>query len=213
MFDWINNHFNTLNRLLLETTVRDPQGKLIHLDDGFKRYIRYITTAQLSNNKLIFIGNGGSAAIASHLANDYNTTHQYHALALNDAAALTCLSNDYGYEQVFAKQLEIHARLGDILIAISSSGESANILNAVIAAKKAHCTVITFSGFNANNSLSQLGDLNFYVSSKEYGFVEVAHLALGHALLDCITQHQSKQTYNQFNFDTATMECIHEESL
>jgi D-sedoheptulose 7-phosphate isomerase len=99
---------------------------------------------------------------------------------------VTCLSNDLGYDQVFAKQIEMYVRHGDILVAISSSGRSANIINAVHAARTARCGIITFSGFNQHNPLRSLGDINFYVDSDRYGFVEIAHLTLCHAILDFI---------------------------
>ena len=85
---------------------------------------------------------------------------------------------------MFAKQLEMHARQGDLLVAISSSGSSENILRAVGTARERGCAVITLSGFSPNNPLRQMGDLNLYVPSGEYGFVEVTHLSLCHAMLD-----------------------------
>ena len=106
------------------------------------------------------------------------------ALAFNDGAALTCLGNDLGYEQVFARQIELHAHKGDLLVAISSSGASSNILNAVKSAQKCACKVFTMSGFSGDNALRSMGDINLYVPSTEYGFVEIAHLCLGHAMLD-----------------------------
>ena len=133
---------------------------------------------------MIFIGNGCSAAIASHMAIDYTKNGGIRAMAMNDGSALTCLSNDLGYENVFAKQLEMHARQGDLLVAISSSGSSENILPAVGTARERGCAVITLSGFSPNNPLRQMGDLNLYVPSGEYGFVEVTHLSLCHAMLD-----------------------------
>ena len=132
----------------------------------------------------MFIGNGGSASIASHQAIDYLKNGGIRALALNDSAALTCLSNDCGYAEVFAKQIEKHGRSGDMLVAISSSGQSDNILHAVEAARARRMTVVTFSGFNPDNPLRSLGDVNFYVDSDQYGFVELAHLTLIHAILD-----------------------------
>ena len=93
--------------------------------------------AHNAGNKIIFIGNGGSAGIASHLAIDFSKNGGLRALAFNDPSALTCLGNDLGYENVFAKQLEFHARPGDLLIAISSSGTSPNILSAVKEARDA----------------------------------------------------------------------------
>ena len=109
-----------------------------------------------------------------------------------NSAALTCLANDFGYEHVFAKQVEYHGRAGDILIAISSSGKSANILNAVKAARGVGMTVVTFSGFDSGNPLRILGDINFYVPSSEYGFVELAHAILLHAVTDALTVGRTK---------------------
>src|SRR6201982_1841570 len=129
-----------------------------------------------AGNKLIFVGNGGSAAIASHMATDYSKNGNIRALALNDGSMLTCLGNDLGYDRVFAKQIELHARPDDLVIAISSSGRSANILNAVDAAAAAKCAVVTFSGFTPDNPLRRLGDLNFYIDADRYGFVEIGHL-------------------------------------
>ena len=139
-----------------------------------------------AGNKIIFIGNGGSAGIASHLAIDFSKNGGLRALAFNDPSALTCLGNDLGYENVFAKQLEFHARPGDVLVAISSSGKSPNILGAVKMARTRDCRVVTYSGFSETNDLRKTGDVNFYVRGQdmEYGFVEVAHLALCHAVLD-----------------------------
>jgi D-sedoheptulose 7-phosphate isomerase len=118
-------------------------------------------------------------------------------MAFSDPAALTCLSNDYGYEHVYAKQIEFHARSGDLLVAISSSGRSINILNAVAVARKIGCHVMTFSGFDSDNPLAKLGDVNFYVDSTEYGFVEVVHLSLGHSLLDYIIEEQRDEAHRQ----------------
>jgi D-sedoheptulose 7-phosphate isomerase len=116
-----------------------------------------------AGNKIIFVGNGGSAGIASHLAIDFSKNGGLRSLAFNDASALTCLGNDLGYENVFAKQLDFHARPGDLLIAISSSGRSPNILNAVKAARAHDCKVVTFSGFTEENDLRKTGDVNFYI--------------------------------------------------
>ena len=133
---------------------------------------------------IFFIGNGGSAGIASHMAIDYSKNGGMRALAFNDGAYLTCLGNDLGFEQVFAKALDLHARKGICSIAISSSGRSANILNGVDIARERGCSVITFTGFGPDNPLRGRGDLNFYLASEDYGFVEVGHLALIHSILD-----------------------------
>jgi len=154
------------------------------LSKAFVGLVAVCAASIRAGGKLMFFGNGGSAGICSHLAVDFSKNGGLRAMAFNDASALTCLGNDIGYENVFAKQIEFHGRSGDLLVAISSSGRSPNILNAVKAGRAANCKVVTFSGFSEDNELRSLGDANFFVRSKEYGFVEVAHLALCHAVLD-----------------------------
>jgi D-sedoheptulose 7-phosphate isomerase len=180
----VDSYFTELNRVCCDTRVHDLMGVPLDLEAGFDWFSRRAKAIDASGNSLIFIGNGGSASIASHQAIDYLKNGGIRALALNDSAALTCLSNDCGYAEVFAKQIEKHGRAGDMLVAISSSGQSANILNAVEAARTRRMAVATFSGFSPQNPLRMLGDMNFYVESDQYGFVELAHLTLIHAILD-----------------------------
>lgn len=138
------------------------------------------------DKKVMLIGNGGSASIASHTAIDLSKNAGVRAMAFNDAAALTCLANDYGYEEVFAKQIEMHGQCGDALIAISSSGASANILKAAAIAREREIYVVTFSGFKADNPLRRKGHINFYVPSSSYGVVELSHHIILHAITDMI---------------------------
>jgi D-sedoheptulose 7-phosphate isomerase len=174
----------TLAGLIAAAEVSDDRGQTLTVEHGFDSVRRRAHRAHDAGNKIIFIGNGGSAALASHLAIDFCKNGRLRALAFNDPSALTCLGNDLGYENVFAQQLEFHARPGDLLVAISSSGRSPNILAAVRTARTRDCEVVTFSGFGEGNELRCTGDVNFYVPSSEYGFVEVAHLSLCHAILD-----------------------------
>ena len=190
MLNWIKEHFHKLHQLQLNATVTDLAGNDIGLAAGFEHYVANAFETRERHGKLIFIGNGGSAGIASHLAIDHSKNGRLPAMAFSDASAITCLSNDYGYEHVFAKQIEYHARKEDFLIAISSSGKSVNILNAVAAARKLGCRVMTLSGFERHNPLSKVGDVNYFVDSKEYGYVEVSHLALIHSMLDYILEVQ-----------------------
>ena len=177
-------YFETLHRAGQEVAVSGRQGETLELQAAVDWAIEQARATHAAGNKLMFIGNGGSAAIASHMAIDYSKNGNLRSQAFNDGSALTCLGNDLGYEQVFAKQIELHGREGDLLIAISSSGCSANILNGVEAARASGCRVLTLSGFGADNPLRRLGDVNFYVPSGEYGFVELTHLALCHCILD-----------------------------
>lgn len=180
----LNSYIQTLAARLQETQVTDASGAALDSEAAIHAAGKLARSTHASGNKLMFVGNGGSAGICSHMATDYSKNGGMRSLAFNDGAFLTCLGNDLGYENVFAKQIEFHGRAGDLLIAISSSGKSPNILKAVEAARQHKAAVITLSGFGADNPLRKLGDLNFYLADGNYGFVEVGHLALLHAVLD-----------------------------
>ncbi|WP_051340663.1 SIS domain-containing protein [Azospirillum halopraeferens] len=180
----IDRYFSTLHRLTVQAAVTDAAGAAMSLSDAFVRMETAVRSAHAAGNKVMFIGNGGSAGICSHHAVDYSKNGGIRSMAFNDGAMLTCLGNDYGYEHVFAKQIDYHGRRGDVLVAISSSGRSANILNGVCAARAIGCEVVTLSGFAPDNPLRRAGDINVYIESFEYGFVELAHTSMLHALLD-----------------------------
>lgn len=144
--------------------------------EGFDRCHR-------KGGRVWFVGNGGSAGIASHLAVDFTKNGGVRCMAMNDAPTLTCLANDFGYDQVFAKQLQYHARAVDVVVIISTSGRSLNIMAAADVARTLGCTIYTLSGMNPNNVLRQRGDINFYIPSTDYGIVECAHLILLHSIV------------------------------
>ncbi|MBI1778604.1 MAG: SIS domain-containing protein [Proteobacteria bacterium] len=182
--DRLRRYLAVLTGVLAEAEATAADGSPISMGAATDWTIATARAAHAAGNKLMFIGNGGSAAIASHMANDFSKNGGMRSLAFNDGAFLTCLGNDYGYEHVFAKQVEFHARAGDLLVAISASGRSPNILNGVRAAAAAGCKVLTLSGFGADNPLRRMGEVNVYLPSKEYGFVESGHLTLLGGILD-----------------------------
>ena len=130
------------------------------------------------------IGNGGSAAIASHMQIDLCNAVGVRVMDFNHAPLLTALGNDHGYDCVFERPIELWADPDDLLVAISSSGQSDNIIRAVKAAAVRGCQIITLSGFNPENPLRSLGNVNFYTPSSVYGYVESTHSALSHYLTD-----------------------------
>jgi D-sedoheptulose 7-phosphate isomerase len=148
-----------------------------------------IKTVSKAGNKLIIAGNGGSAAIASHVSIDFTKAAGIRAINFNEADLLTCFSNDYGYNRVFEKAVDFYGDEGDLLILVSSSGNSANVVNAAKRAKKLNMSVITFSGFKSDNLLRQLGDINFWVESKAYNIVEMTHHIWLLAIVDYIIGH------------------------
>ncbi len=177
---------------LLGELAADLDGAPCDLFRGIEQACRLIAGAAAAGKKVMFIGNGGSAAIASHMAIDFWKNGGIKATAFNDPSLLTCLGNDYGYDQVFAKPVEMFGEAGDLLIAISSSGNSANILNGARAAKARGCRVVTLSGFGPDNKLRKEGAVNFYVPSREYGPVEVLHQFLCHYILDILLKERGK---------------------
>jgi D-sedoheptulose 7-phosphate isomerase len=180
----LDAYLETLAGLVRNTEVTDRAGQALALDHAVDWMRKAAHEAHDGGNKIVFVGNGGSSSIASHLAIDFSKNGGMRAQAFNDAAALTCLGNDLGFENVFAKQIDLHARPGDLVVAISSSGKSPNILAAVAVARDRDCRVVTLSGFGEDNDLRRTGDVNFYIRAHEYGFVEISHLSLCHAVLD-----------------------------
>ncbi|MBI3315827.1 MAG: SIS domain-containing protein [Candidatus Omnitrophica bacterium] len=140
--------------------------------------------ARQAKSAVYIIGNGGSSAIASHVITDFTNVAGLRARTLHESSLITCMANDYGYENAFARLLGAHAVKDDVLIAISSSGRSKNILNAADAMKTAGGRVLTLSGFDRDNPLRKTGDLNVWVDSHDYGLVEIGHLFLLHNLAD-----------------------------
>ena len=134
-----------------------------------------VRRAHQSSKKIIIVGNGGSAAMASHVTVDLTKTAGIRAINFNEADLLTCFSNDYGYKHWVAKALEFYADKGDLLVLISSSGKSQNIINGANKAKAMGLELVTFSGFSDKNPLRQLGKLNLWVDSTSYNIIEMTH--------------------------------------
>ncbi|MDD3375227.1 MAG: SIS domain-containing protein [Candidatus Omnitrophica bacterium] len=135
---------------------------------------------------IYLIGNGGSASVAEHVAIDLTKNAGLRATALSGATMITTFSNDYGYENVFKKYLESFAFEDDVLIAISSSGSSKNIVNACDEARRKSMHVITLSGFKGDNPLRMKGDINFWVETEAFGFLEILHSLILHWINDSI---------------------------
>lgn len=178
------SYFGSLHSIASSMQATDKGGKALPFDEAGLRVKDLAQNAHKAGKRIIFIGNGGSCGISSHMAIDYAKNGKMRTLTFNDGASLTCLANDLGYEAVFRYQIEMHAAEGDVLVAISSSGKSANILGAVNAARAKGCAIVALSGFLPDNPLRSLGDINIYVPSDNYGYVELLHLTFLHAVLD-----------------------------
>ena len=173
---WLRSYLDLYRTSVFDESVHDDllEAK-VHWQD-----------AQTHGNKVIFLGNGGSAAIASHCAVDLTKNAKIRAISFNEADLITCFANDYGYEEWMAKAVEFYGDEGDVVILISSSGQSENVLRAAEKAKQKGIKVITFSGFKADNPLRQLGSINFWVDCQAYNVVEMTHHIWILAIVDLI---------------------------
>jgi D-sedoheptulose 7-phosphate isomerase len=150
--------------------------------------IRNLLLEVSSNNKKVLIfGNGGSSAIASHFSVDLTKNAKVRCVNFNEASLITCFANDFGFEHWAEKAIDFYGDEGDLLIVISSSGQSDNMINAVKAARDGNFhKVITLSGFSKENPLKKLGDINLWVNNKSYNFVENIHQIWLLAIVDLI---------------------------
>jgi len=140
-----------------------------------------------AGKKTLIFGNGGSAAMASHFSVDLTKNAGLRCVNFNEADLITCFANDYGFDRWVEKAVDFYGDEGDLLIVISSSGSSKNMLNGVKAARNGNFqAVVTLSGFAENNPLSQLGDINLWIDSRAYNFVENIHQIWLLAIVDLI---------------------------
>ena len=150
--------------------------QLVEIDQKkFLKIVQIVKKIKKNKKKVILVGNGGSAAMASHVSVDLTKMCGIRAINFNEADLLTCFSNDYGYENWVKQALYFHADKGDLFIAISSSGESKNIINGAKFAKKFGCNVVTLTGFSALNNVKKIGHVNLWLNSKNYNFIEMIH--------------------------------------
>ena len=139
----------------------------------------------INNNKKIYIaGNGGSSSIASHVSVDFAKVAKIPSLTFNNSNLITCYANDYGYEEWIKESIKTFCDKKDLLILISSSGTSKNIINGAQYCNDNQIDLITLSGFEINNPLQKLGNINFHVDSKDYNFIEMAHHIILVSLVD-----------------------------
>lgn len=157
------------------------------LDDA----VDLLKAASSAGGKAIFCGNGGSSAMASHVAVDLTKNSGIRSINFNESDLITCFANDYGYEEWIKKSIEFYADPKDLIVLISSSGNSQNVVNAAKSAKERGLKVITFTGFKEDNPLKALGDLNFWVDNSEYNIVEMTHHVWLLAMVDRIIASQS----------------------
>ena len=154
---------------------------------AFEKTIALIKNTSTKGGKLIFVGNGGSAAIASHMAVDFTKACGIRAVNFNEADLLTCFANDYGYENWVVEALRAYSDENDLVILISSSGSSPNIVNGANYCRQKQLKLVCLSGFKSDNPVAKLGDVNVWVDSTYYNFIEMVHHIWLVALVDKIS--------------------------
>lgn len=170
--------------LLASCEITGKDGASSGIEPGMNAALQMLAKVRGNGGSVYVIGNGGSAAVASHAVIDLINVAKLRAFTLHEPSVLTCIVNDYGYENAYSRLLAHMARPGDVLIAISSSGRSMNIRNAATQVAGNGGSVITLSGFLHDNPLRSLGDVNIWLDASDYGLVEVGHQFLLHNLSD-----------------------------
>ncbi|MCP4133385.1 MAG: SIS domain-containing protein [bacterium] len=184
--EFAENYYSDVVNFIKKISVTDKAGEELEFYQAIEDVANMAMSCSDAGNKTIFIGNGASQAISSHMSTDIWKNGGVRGIAFTDPSVLTCIGNDYGYDFVFEKPIEMFADPGDILFATSSSGQSKNILNGCSAARKKDCSIVTLSGFKSDNPLKSLGDINFYVPADAYGPIEIIHHSIIHSIVDSI---------------------------
>jgi D-sedoheptulose 7-phosphate isomerase len=152
-----------------------------------------IATAFREGHKVLLFGNGGSATDAAHIAAEFVGRYKRErtplpAIALaTDVAAITCIANDYGYDELFSRQVRAHGQKGDIAVAISTSGNSPNVLKGAAAARECGLTTIAWTGASGGK-LAELADISFLVPSTVTARIQESHITLGHVLCELVEE-------------------------
>lgn len=180
--DWLK----TLHQTLMSARCR-IHSKEVSFEEGLNAATRVLDEAFLNRASVWWAGNGGSAAICSHLSQDVLNKLKIRSLYTGDAALMTCMANDFGYAEVYTRPLKAFFNKGDVLIAISSSGNSENIVSCVRMANEDGLHVISLSGMKDTNKLYTLScDVAFFVESSLYGIVETGHEAILHGIIEML---------------------------
>ena len=161
---YVRDYFKKQSELLLDLDLKK-----------FNKLVDYFKQVKNKNKKVILIGNGGSAAMSSHVSVDLTKQCNIRAINFNEANLITCFANDYGHENWMKEAIKKYFHKGDLVILISSSGNSKNHLIAGKFCRLKKMKLITFTGFNGKNKLAKMGNLNFIVNSKNYNQIEMAH--------------------------------------
>ena len=178
------DYVQSATRVLHDLVVTDRCGAELTPADGFDRWLTLTREGHASARRIYLVGNGASAMLAGHFAADACKNGGLSAVTFNEPALLTATANDVAFDEVFALPLSRIGRRGDLLIAISSSGSSPNILRVIETARSTRMAIVTLTARSGDNPARKCGDINFYVPAPRYGWAECAHQLLLHYWLD-----------------------------
>lgn len=167
--------------------VTDRDGVVLDVDEGYALLAEWIRQCRPEKRRVYLVGNGASAAMASHYATDLAKNAEVPTEVFTDCSLVTATGNDFGYDQTFAYPLSQRMVPGEVLIAISSSGNSPNAVAAVEKARELSGKAVTVTAMSPDNRMRALGDLNFYLPAETYGMAESGHGAVLHHLVDLFT--------------------------
>jgi D-sedoheptulose 7-phosphate isomerase len=170
------------------------QGNEIPVIMGFDRWRSMAIDVRKIQKTLFLIGNGASASMASHFAADLAKNAHLHTQVFSDLALITAVSNDMSYKDVFSEPLKHSGNKGDMLVAISSSGISPNIISAIKVARQKRIAIVTLSAMKAGNAIRKMGDLNIYINAASYGLAETCHAAILHHWMDLLEIRKRKES-------------------
>lgn len=182
--NYYDEYINTIATGLRQAIATGKDGNVLPVNDALQAWVDETYKRREADGLFFFAGNGASATMAEHLSHDCFQNAGLRTDTCSETAHITAIANDLSYEDVFSYRIGRLAKAGDMLITISSSGNSPNIVKAIKTARENGAFIVTLSGMKENNQSRALGDLNFYVSLPTYGTVETAHALILHCWLD-----------------------------
>lgn len=176
----------TMLSLFSSMEITDLQGETLQHDTGFGQWLDYALQVRDRRNYLFLIGNGASSSMASHFATDITKNGKIKTHVFTDSSLLSAVGNDYCFAELYSRPLQWYAEAEDLLVAISSSGNSENILQACREARRRGLRLVTLSAMKRDNELRRLGDINFYLAAPTYGLAESGHAVILHHWMDLL---------------------------
>ena len=156
--------------------------------DLIDQSVKLIDKCRKKGGKVYIVGNGGSSSMASHVSVDFAKVARVPSDTFNNANLITCFANDYGHDNWVLEAIKAYTNKKDMVILISSSGTSKNIINGASYCNEIGIPLLTLSGFSSDNPLSKLGDINMHIESESYNFIEMSHHIILVAIVDIFTQ-------------------------